>query len=230
MRQIVILAGGLATRLHPITRDLPKSLLPLGGRVFLDLQIENLIRLGSHKFHFCLGQHANQIEKFLAQARFEQLDISISYDSSSKRGTAGALVDATNYLENDFLLMYGDSYLPIDLDHLELAWSRFDARLKLSIKSTVNSRHVPNVEVMPNGTFKYGSDAKHATHIDYGLMLVNKSIIQDIKRESFTNFTSVIESLSRRREAVYAITESELYEVGSFEGIRELEEYLGGSK
>jgi NDP-sugar pyrophosphorylase family protein len=230
MRQIVIFAGGMATRLYPITKDLPKSLLPIGEKIFLDLQIQNLVQLGIHKFHFCLGQHGKQIENFLAQPRFKQLGVTISYDSSPKRGTAGALVDATDYLEDEFLLTYGDSYLPIDLDNLESAWSSFDARLKLSIKSTLNSRHVPNIEVISNGTFRYGSVAKHATHIDYGLMLVNKSIIQDIERESFTNFTSVIESLSQSQEAICASTQSELYEVGSFEGIRELEEYLGESK
>ncbi len=230
MRQVVILAGGMATRLYPITKDLPKSLLSIGGKIFLDLQIQNLVQRGIHKFHFCLGQHGNQIEKFLAQPRFKQLDVTMSYDSSPKRGTAGALVDAKNYLEDEFLLMYGDSYLPIDLDNLELAWSRFDARLKLSIKSTHNSRHVPNIEVMSNGAFKYGSDSKHATFIDYGLMLVDKSVIQDIERESLTSFTSVIQSLGQSQEAVCASTNSALYEVGSFEGIRELEEYLGESK
>jgi NDP-sugar pyrophosphorylase family protein len=226
MRQIVILAGGLATRLYPLTRDKPKSLITILSEPFARFQIDNLVNLGIRKIHFCLGEHADLIEKYLSRQEFNYLDITVSHDSSPKRGTAGALLDANNYLEEEFLLTYGDSYLPVDIAKLEESWSHFDAPLKLSAKKTHNTRHKPNIELQLNGTFTFGPDALKPAYINYGLMLVNKNLIQRIKRESTFEFSNVIQNLSREKEAICMVTESALFEVGSFEGIIELENYF----
>jgi hypothetical protein len=81
-----------------------------------------------------------------------------------------------------------------------------------------------------NGTFNYESDAREATHINYGLMLVQRNLIQHIKKEAVIDFSNVIQSLSREKKAICAVTESALFEVGSFEGILELENHLEKSK
>ena len=230
MNQVVILAGGLATRLQPISSETPKSLIPISGIPFVKLQIENLVHLGVKNFHFCLGNQAIKIEKYLTTNDFAGLNISTSRDSKSNRGTAGALVDASDFIQDDFFLTYGDSYLPVDLVSLEESWANFKSPLKLSVKDVRGTRHLPNVQLEKNGAFHYGTNASKATHIDYGFMKVNKSVISFIKEAEIINFETVIEKMSVSGSAICSTTNSPLYEIGSVEGIIELESYIGGSK
>jgi NDP-sugar pyrophosphorylase family protein len=230
MNQVVILAGGLATRLQPISSETPKSLISILGIPFVKLQIENLVHLGVENFHFCLGNQAIKIEEYLTTSDFAGINISTSRDSKPNRGTAGALVDASDYIQDDFFLTYGDSYLPVDLVRLEESWANLKSPLKLSIKDVRGTRHLPNVQVEENGAFHYGTNVSEATHIDYGFMKVNKSVISFIKDEEIVNFETVIEKMSVSGSAICSTTNSPLYEIGSFEGIIELESYIGGSK
>lgn len=228
MNQVVILAGGLATRLQPISNKTPKSLIPISGIPFIKLQIENLVKLGVENFHFCLGNQAIKIEEYLTRNDFVGLNISTSRDSKPKRGTAGALADASYYIQDDFFLTYGDSFLPVDLKSLEESWSIYRSPLKISVTNVAGSRHSPNVELKGSGTFQYGTNASRPTHIDYGFMKVNKTVIRFIKNEGIESFETVIERMSELGSATCAITNSPLFEIGSFEGIIELENYIGG--
>ncbi len=228
MNQVVILAGGLATRLQPISSETPKSLINISGIPFVKLQIENLVHLGLTNFHFCLGNQAIKIEEYLNGNDFAGLNISTSRDSKPRRGTAGALVDAFDYIQEDFYLTYGDSYLPVDLVNLEKSWANLKSPLKLSVKDVRGTRHLPNIQIGVNGAFHYGTNLSDTTHIDYGFMKVNKNVISLIKNEGIVNFETVIEKMSVSGSATCSTTISPLYEIGSFEGIIELESYLGG--
>jgi len=230
MNQVVILAGGLATRLQPISSETPKSLISISGIPFIKLQIENLVNLGVENFHFCLGNQAIKIEEYLTTCDFAGLNVSTSRDSKPNRGTAGALVDASDYIQNDFFLTYGDSYLPVDLVSLEESWANLKSPLKLSVKDVRGTRHLPNIQIDENGAFHYGTNVSKATHIDYGFMKVNKSVISFIKDVEIVNFGTVIEKMSASGSAICSTTNSPLYEIGSFEGIIELESYIGRSR
>jgi NDP-sugar pyrophosphorylase family protein len=175
-----------------------------------------------------LGNQATKIEEYLTRRDFAGLNISTSRDSKPNRGTAGALVDASDYIQDDFFLTYGDSYLPVDLVSLEESWSQLKSPLKLSVKDVRGSRHLANVQVEENGAFHYGTKASKVTHINYGFMKVNKSVISLIKNAEILNFETVIERMSMSGSATCSTTDSPLYEIGSFEGIIELESYLGG--
>lgn len=226
MNQVVILAGGLATRLQPISLDTPKSLISILGVPFIKLQIENLTRLGIDTFHFCLGNQAIKIEQYLSGSEFVDLNISTSRDSKPRRGTAGALVDASAYIQDEFLLTYGDSFLPVNLARLEESWSKLNGTLKLAVKNVHGSRHVPNIQIGANGSFSYGIKTSRSTHIDYGLMSLNKGVVDYIQKTSIESLTTVIERMSLSGDATCAITEDPLFEIGSFEGIMELENYI----
>jgi len=230
MNQVVILAGGLATRLEPISREIPKSLIPISGIPFIKLQIENLVKLGFENFHFCLGSQAAKIEEYLASIYFNGISISISRDSRSNRGTAGALIDASHYIQDEFYLTYGDSFLPVDLKSLDELWSNYRAPLKISVKDVDGSRHAANVQLKQNGTFHYGINASNPTHIDYGFMKVNKVVLSFIEKEGIQSFETVIARMSQLGEATCGATQSPLFEIGSFEGIIELEKHFERSK
>ena len=111
--QAVILAGGLGTRLRPITERVPKPMVELGGEPFLARIVRWLARYEFHRLLVLLGYRGEMISDYFGDGR--RFDVSIAYcNEVSPLGTGGALRNAFEQLEDDFLLLYGDSYLPID--------------------------------------------------------------------------------------------------------------------
>jgi NDP-sugar pyrophosphorylase family protein len=111
--QVVILAGGLGTRLRPLTLTVPKSMVPIHGRPFLEYQIEWVKRFGFNRVLLLTGYLGEQIEAYFQDG--SRWGVSISYSrESSPMGTAGALKLARSKLDEEFLLLNGDTYLPID--------------------------------------------------------------------------------------------------------------------
>src|SRR5262245_20561674 len=118
--QCVILAGGRATRMRPLTETIPKALLPVAGRPFLEHQLGWLAGHGVTEVVLCVGYRGDAIRAFLdadggAGAR-HGLRIRVVDEGERLRGTAGALRLALDEgaLDESFLMTYGDSFLPID--------------------------------------------------------------------------------------------------------------------
>src|ERR1043166_4324477 len=110
---VAILAGGLATRLRPITEKIPKSLVPVAGKPFLAHQLELLHSRGIRRAVLCIGYLGEMIQRdFGAEAFGVKLDY--SFDGSKLLGTGGAIKRALPKLGEEFFVLYGDSYLPID--------------------------------------------------------------------------------------------------------------------
>src|SRR5687767_14814332 len=111
--QAVILAGGLGTRLGPITRAVPKSMVPVAGRPYLEHQLRLLQQQGITDVVLLTGYLGEQIEACFGDGRAWGLSVRYSREAVPQ-GTGGALRDAAGQLAESFLLIYGDSYLPID--------------------------------------------------------------------------------------------------------------------
>src|SRR5271154_5141491 len=111
---VAILAGGLATRLRPITETIPKALVPVAGEPFLTHQLRLLARHGLRDIVLCVGHLGDQIEARYGDGRAHEVRLRYSYDGPHLRGTAGALRQAIPLLGKSFLVLYGDSYLDID--------------------------------------------------------------------------------------------------------------------
>src|ERR1700761_6125148 len=118
MLTVAILAGGLATRLRPLTDRTPKSLLPIGGRPFIWHQLELLRRQGARRIVLCLGHLGEQVQAAVGDGRALGLDIAHSFDGPTLLGTGGAIRRALPLLEPRFLVMYGASYLPCPLGRI----------------------------------------------------------------------------------------------------------------
>ena len=110
---IVILSGGLAKRLRPITENIPKSLLKFSDKPFIQHQIELLAKKGFKNIVICLGYLGEQIKEFLGNGKWLNVNINYSFDGATLLGTGGAILKARNYLSDVFFIIYGDSYLNI---------------------------------------------------------------------------------------------------------------------
>src|ERR1700722_19326173 len=111
MLPVAILAGGLATRLGPLTKNIPKSLIPIHGEPFVAHQLRLLQRSGVQHVILCVGYLGNMIEQTIGDGSAFGVKVEYSYDGVTLLGTAGAVKSAVPMLGEKFFVMYGDSYL-----------------------------------------------------------------------------------------------------------------------
>ena len=116
MLPVVILAGGLATRLYPVTQTIPKALIPVAGRPFIDHQLALLKEKGVTQVVLCVGNLGTRIEEFVGDGTHWGLEVRYSYDGDVLLGTGGAIKKAAGILTEAFMILYGDSYLDIDFE------------------------------------------------------------------------------------------------------------------
>jgi NDP-sugar pyrophosphorylase family protein len=114
MLPIIILAGGLATRMRPVTEKIPKAMLEVAGRPFIAHQLHLLRKRGIGQVILCVGYLGEIIEEYAGKGDSFQLDIQYSYDGVNLLGTGGAIKNIGDRLPDDFFVLYGDSYLDIE--------------------------------------------------------------------------------------------------------------------
>ena len=117
---IVVLAGGLATRMHPLTRTCPKILLPVAGRPFAEHQIELFKRQGIAEVVYCISHLGDRVAAALGDGSKWGMTFRYVFDSPLA-GTGGALYLALPWLRTHdaFFVTYGDAYLECDFRAIE---------------------------------------------------------------------------------------------------------------
>ena len=121
MLTAVILAGGRGERLRPLTDALPKPMIKIKGKPFLQYQLELLRKHKILDVLLCVGFLHDKIVDYFGDG--SALGLKIEYVVEEIfLGTGGALKNAQEYLSQDFFLLYGDSYLPIDYEQMAQAW------------------------------------------------------------------------------------------------------------
>jgi NDP-sugar pyrophosphorylase family protein len=224
---VAILAGGLATRLHPITETIPKALVPVAGRPFLAHQLELLARDDFRQVVLCVGHLGEQIEAAFGDGSNLGIKIDYSYDGEQLVGTAGALRRALPKLGEVFLTLYGDSYLEIDY---RAVWSAFEKSGQPALMTVMeNSRGTEpsNVEFAEGRVHVYDkrNPMPAMRYIDYGLGIYRSKIFRELP-EGPTDLSSLQSSLaSQGRLAGYEVTRP-YFEIGSPNGLRALESHL----
>ena len=223
---MAILAGGLATRLRPITETIPKALVPVGGRPFLAHQLQLLSRQGFPHVVLCVGYLGQQIEEAFGDGRAHGIRLDYSYDGENLAGTAGALHLALPQLGPSFLTLYGDSYLEIDYRPVCTAFAACgQPALMTVIPETLGSE--PANAWLENGAIRaYGKKNRtpEMKHIDYGLGLFRAELFHGA---SGLRDLSDLQSLlaCEGRLAGYEVA-TPYFEIGSPRGLQTLECHL----
>ena len=226
--QCVILAGGKGTRLGPLTAGIPKSMVPVAGRPFLEHQLKLLLRRGVREIVLCVGHFHAQIERYFQKGERFGVCITYSYEKDKLLGTGGALKNAAPFLEDFFLLMYGDSYLEVDY---QAVWRQFTRR-RLPALMTVyrnRDRYDRSNVIFEDGKVRlFDPDRKHADlqYIDYGLSVLSKNLLEEIPDGVRYNINLLYQRLAREGRLAGHEVFNRFYEIGSGEGLRELEKHL----
>jgi N-acetyl-alpha-D-muramate 1-phosphate uridylyltransferase len=234
--QCAILAGGLATRMRPLTERVPKALLDVNGRPFVDLQLELLARQGVTNAVFCVGYRGDAIRNHVGSGERWGIPCTFVDEGIDLRGTAGALRLALDRgaLEDRFLVLYGDSYLLADFRPV---WARFVESSKPALMTVFKNlgRWDQSNVIFENGELKlYDKFAqpklrKSMDHIDYGLSAFTRACIErEVPSDAKLDVADVFMRLSERGELAGAEVFSRFYEVGSPAGLDELKRFLRG--
>ena len=122
MSPVVILVGGLAKRLNPISRNTPKAMVEVLGKPFIFHQLLHLRNQNIKKVVLCIGHLGDIIKSAVGDGSKLDLDISYSTDGDNPLGTGGAIKKALPLLGDNFFVLYGDTYLPIRFDKVQEAY------------------------------------------------------------------------------------------------------------
>jgi NDP-sugar pyrophosphorylase family protein len=228
MLPIAILAGGLATRLGDLTEKVPKSLIQVNGRPFIDWQMDKLVGAGYSDFVLCVSHKSDQIQNHLGNGGAWGVNIRYSHDGDQQLGTGGAIKNALPLLGSKFSVIYGDSYLPINYASVESEFlsSGFDGLMTVYLNNNKFDRS--NVEFSQGILSNYDKKKENSrmTHIDYGISYFRSEAFEKAIASHFFDLSDVyVELLKVGRLCGFEVFER-FYEIGSTQGISDLTNFL----
>lgn len=232
MLPVAILAGGVASRLQPLTQTLPKSLVVVAGKPFIAHQLNLLRREGVKRVVLCVGHLGEKIEQAIGDGRELGLHVAYSFDGSRLMGTGGALRRALPLLGEEFFVLYGDSYLDVALPPIEIAFRRHNMPALMTVFRNDGRWDTSNVVFDGSRIVCYDKQARRADmrYIDYGLGVVTAQALSGREVEQPFDLSEVYTDLAGRgRLAGYEVLQR-FYEIGTPAGLEETDRYLRGER
>jgi NDP-sugar pyrophosphorylase family protein len=236
--QCLILAGGLGTRMHPRTEALPKSLLEVAGRPFVDHQLEWLAAHGCDEIVLSIGHLGEQIEAHVGDGARFGLSVRYVREGAFLRGTAGAVRLAADegILAEQFLVTYGDSYLPIDFAAVAAAFRASAAPALMTVFHNEGRWDASNVifdeatgKIVLYDKTRRQRPAEEFRYVDYGVSVLRRGVVErEVPPGQRHDLAELFGELSRRGELAGFCVEQRFYEIGSPAGLADLEQLLGG--
>ncbi len=225
---VAILAGGLATRLRPITLQVPKVLVSVAGRPFVDHLLSLLARNGIRRVVLCLGHLGEQIEEHVGDGSRFGVRVQYSHDGTRLLGTGGALRQALPLLGEVSAVLYGDSYLDVDYRAIFEAFLAGDALGLMTVMRNDNRWDRSNVVFRDGRLLCYDKKAASAemTHIDYGLSLLRRTALERIPTDGWFDLADLFRDLVREGRMIGHEAVRRFFEIGSPRGLAETETYL----
>lgn len=228
--QAVIFAGGRGERLRPLTDHLPKPMAPVNGVPFLDYLIKTLEDAGIKKILFLLGYRAETIVgrygKYLTSGMQVEYSIGTAEDLTGRR-----LLNAYPYLDDRFLLLYGDNYWPIEIDRMMALYENNVAPALTTVFSnkqgTAEYGWENNVEVGSNA-FVIEYDKKRVSNklngVDIGYFIIDKNVLDPHMPGNISFEETILASLAKEHRLLAHVTDRQYYYITTMENLRNFEQ------
>jgi NDP-sugar pyrophosphorylase family protein len=225
---VAILAGGLATRLRPVTDRLPKSMLLVNGEPFLAHQLRLLQRNGVRHVVLCVGFLGEKIRDFAGNGHAFGLELEYSFDGPKLLGTAGALKHALPLLGGEFLVLYGDSYLLCDYANVARNLQSSGKLALMTVFRNDGQWDASNVE-FENGTilaYSKQNGTPRMKFIDYGLGAFSAKAFDRVSPDQPRDLADLYAELLAEKQLVGLEISQRFYEIGSAAGLEETARFL----
>jgi N-acetyl-alpha-D-muramate 1-phosphate uridylyltransferase len=225
---VAILAGGLATRLRPITEKIPKSLVEVAGEPFIVHQLNYLRLQNVRDVVLCVGYLGEMIEAVVGDGSRFGLHISYSMDGLALLGTGGALRRAGPLLGEAGFVLYGDSYLPVDFGAIEAEFWASGQPALMTVLYNQDRWDKSNVLFVDGMLAEYNKTAPRPefTYIDYGLSIVKREILESYPGNEAFDLATIYHMLSLEKRLHGYEVFKRFYEIGSPGGLKEAHEFF----
>jgi len=225
---VAILAGGLATRLRPLTETVPKSLLEVNGEPFVVHQLRLLQAKGVRRVVLCVGHLGELVQRVIGDGSAFGLQIDYSFDGPTLLGTAGAVRNALPKLGECFFVMYGDSYLPCDYTAIARNFVSAGVLAMMTVFRNEGKWDTSNVEFEAGEILAYSKTNRspRMRYIDYGLGVFRAEAFHNLPAEKPCDLTALYMDLLQRKQLAAFEVKERFYEIGSPEGLQETAEFL----
>jgi NDP-sugar pyrophosphorylase family protein len=210
----------------------PKALVEVAGRPFVEHQLALLARHGVRRVVLCVGHLGEQVERHVADGSRFGLEVAFSFEKPRLLGTAGALRYALPLVGDRFFVLYGDAYLPCAY---RVVGERFNSAGKAALMTVFRNADRwdrSNVEFANGVIVRYDKRVHEPSmhHIDYGLGVLSRAAIELVPAGQPYDLERLYQRLLERGELVGFEVYERFYEVGSFSGIRDLSAYLSAHR
>lgn len=228
MLPVAILAGGLATRLRPLTDTIPKALVDVAGTPFIVRQLDYLRGQGATQVVLCVSHLGEQIEAVVGDGARFGLDVHYSFDGPVRLGTGGALLRALSRLGDAFFVLYGDSFLPIDFGAVERDFTRLGKPALMTVLRNHDRWDKSNADYRQGRVVEYNKHQPRPEmgYIDYGLSILTPPALSRYSTGAAVDLADVYHALSIAGLLAGHEVFERFYEIGSHQGLAETEDYF----
>ncbi|HCE98041.1 MAG: hypothetical protein A2X34_09190 [Elusimicrobia bacterium GWC2_51_8] len=225
---VIILAGGTAERLRPITEKIPKGMIEVAGKPFIDHQLRLLASNGIERVIICAGYLGEQIKDFVGGGERYGLSVEFIFDGDALLGTGGAVKNAAVRAGEVFFVMYGDSYLTEPFAPIERYFMAGNKPALMTVYENRGKFDAGNIVFKDGGIVRY--DKKAATPdmlwIDYGLCMLRAQAFEADKFGAKFDLSQLLGDLVSRAQVLGWQVKNRFYEIGSFAGLEETRKHL----
>jgi NDP-sugar pyrophosphorylase family protein len=223
---VVILAGGIGSRLGKLTKKTPKALVKINGKPFIYYQLKLLRKKGIKEVILCIGYLGAQIKKYVGNGKKFNLNVIYSYEKKLL-GTGGAVKNAFPLIKKNFFIMYGDTYLPINFIKIKNKYIKLKSKALITIYK--NKKNLDKSNVYFNGKnilYNKKNYLKKMKYIEYGVSIFNKEIFKFFEKRKKFDLSDLFYFLSKKKLLNYYLIKKRFYEIGSISGLKDSKKYL----
>lgn len=226
--QMVILCGGLATRLGSLSKHTPKSMIDINGKPFLWHQINNLKKYDIRDIILCVGYLSEEIEKYFGEGSEFSVNIKYSYDGDKLLGPIGALKNAEQLLDEEFFIMYGDSYLSVDFNKVYNFYKQKKKPACMVVYKNMDKYDKSNLIVKNDMVVGYGEKdrSKEMIYIDYGTSIISKKTLNYVPEKKLFSTGDFFSKLIENKDLVAYQADKRFYHIGNPKALEEFRSFI----
>jgi NDP-sugar pyrophosphorylase family protein len=226
--QMLILAGGLGTRLRPLTNELPKCMVPVDGQPFLEHQVRLLASRGVRDIVLCLGHLGQRVLEHFGNGHRFGVNLTYAWERDRLLGTGGAIRNAAALLRPEFFVAYGDSYLLLDYGDIMRRFRRADTLGMMVVYRNEDRLEPSNVVVTEGRVAAYDKTTRlpGMRFVNEGLSVLRRRALRLIPPGLPFSQEQFFQLLVRRRQLLAYETHQRFYEVGSPAGLSEFRQLV----
>jgi N-acetyl-alpha-D-muramate 1-phosphate uridylyltransferase len=226
--QAVILAGGLGTRLKPLTTSVPKPMVTVHDRPFLEYELTLLAQNGITDAVLCVGYLGEQVSRYFGSGHTLGIHIQYSWDGEQLLGPIGALKNAEPLLEDSFFVLYGDAYLRLDYQALMDSMIFSNGLGAMAVLHNHNEYGPSDLRVEDGLVKDY--DKKHLRPglewINFGVSALRRQALQLVEPHRFCDEEAFYGQLIAQRQLLAFDVKDRFYEIGSPPGLEEFRHFI----